>query len=37
MPVLFWFEFRRSYNLGDPIAVAGSVLLSNLKEGRIPK
>jgi hypothetical protein len=26
-----------SYNLGDPIATAGSVLLSNIKEGRIPK
>jgi hypothetical protein len=26
-----------SYNLGDPIATAGSLLLSNLKDGRIPK
>ena len=25
-----------SYNLGDPIATAGSLLLGNLKEGRIP-
>ena len=26
-----------SYNLGDPIATAGSLLLSNLRDGRIPK
>jgi hypothetical protein len=33
------FVFMRcnSYNLGDPIATAGSLLLSNLKDGRIPK